>query len=117
MTNHAGSPQLSSAMGINGSSEVDSYGVTEDMGATHVRTVPERLAKDTRLQSGPTIFQHAQKRFGPSILAALAFAATLIAQPVASQGSALGDFRHCIDGTASDAEAEEVGLTLGRRFY
>jgi hypothetical protein len=56
------------------------------------------------------------RSFCRSLLLAGAFVVAAVAQPSAAQDSALGGFERCIYGTASDADAEEVGLTLGRRF-
>ena len=51
-----------------------------------------------------------------SIALAFALVAVALAQPAMAQDAAMASFKRCIDGTADEADAEAVGLTLGRRF-
>src|SRR6266568_2366454 len=76
-----------------------------------------QVARYKQVARAHTVAQHMQKWFGRSILAAGAFAAALIAQPAIAQKSVLDSFKHCIDGSATDAESDEVGSVLGKRFY
>jgi hypothetical protein len=78
-----------------------------------LRAVVLRAAK---LVSGALLNGRVLPTLGLMLLGA-ALCIGITARAASPEGEAVRSFKHCIEGSASDREAEQVGLILGQRYY